>query len=219
MSTESSATIEVHAWLDVACPWCWIAKRRFEAAVAEYGGPVDLTYHSFELAPDLPGDYAGRQVDYLRRQYPGRSDDDLERMMRLVATTGATLGLRYEFAQVQHTSTFDAHQLLQYARHHGRQSEVLDALFAAYFTEGRDVRDLDLLTEIAERAGLDPAAAREAVAGGRDADEVRQGRELARARGVTNIPTYAVGDQPPIHGAKKSRFFVAALERAAGPAE
>ncbi|WP_193312962.1 DsbA family oxidoreductase [Georgenia subflava] len=219
MTAEPAAALEVHAWLDVACPWCWIAKRRFEAAVAEYGGAVDLTYHSFELAPDLPADHVGQQVDYLRRQYPGRSDRELEQMMRLVTTTGAQLGLEYHFDRVRHTSTFRAHQLLHHARAQGRQSEVLDALFRAYFAQGQDVRDLELLAGVAANAGLDRAQAREAVASGRHADAVRADRELARTYGVTRIPTYVVAGQPPIHGAKKPRFFVDALHRAAEEAE
>lgn len=211
---SSTPALEVHAWLDVACPWCWIAKRRFEAAVAEHGGAVDLTYHSFELAPDLPADHVGRQVDYLRRQYPGRSDRELEQMTALVAATGAPLGLEYHVARVRHTSTFRAHQLLHHARTHGRQSAALDALFRAYFTRGADVRDLDVLAAAAAEAGLDPAEARDAVESGRHADAVRADRELAATFGVTSIPTYVIGDQPPMHGAKKPRFFVDALRRA-----
>ncbi|MHB1065012.1 MAG: DsbA family oxidoreductase [Georgenia sp.] len=215
MTDAPAPALEVHAWLDVACPWCWIAKRRFGAAVTEYGGAVELTYHSFELAPDLPADHVGQQLDHLRRQYPGRPDREIERMMRLVASTGASLGLVYDFDRVRHTNTFRAHQLLHHVRAQGRPDAVLDALFTAYFSHGQDVRDLDVLAGVAAGAGLDPAEAREAVASSRYAEPVRADRELARTYGVGKIPTYVIAGRPPIHGALKTHIFVDALRRAA----
>jgi DSBA-like thioredoxin domain-containing protein len=108
VNAQATATrrIEAHAWLDVACPWCWIAKRRFEAATGEYGGDVVAEYHSFELAPDLPADYLSSEADFLQFRYPGRTRTEVEHMMRLVKGTGARLRLAYDFDQVQHTSSF-----------------------------------------------------------------------------------------------------------------
>ena len=114
--------VEVHAWLDVACPWCWIAKRRFEAAEAEFGGNVTLEYHSFKLAPDLPADYVSSEADFLQFLYAGTTREEAKQMIWVVTGTGARLGLAYDFDRVQHTSTFLAHQLLHHAKATGASS-------------------------------------------------------------------------------------------------
>ena len=211
----STRRIEVHAWLDVACPWCWIAKRRFEAATIEYGGDVTVEYHSFELAPDLPADYLSSEADFLQFHYPGRTRTEAEQMMWLVKGTGARLGLAYDFDRVQHTSTLLAHQLLHHAKASGRLVPMLDVLFSAFFERGRDLRDIDELIALAAEVGLEASEARTVVETGRYADAVRAERDLAAAYSVTTIPTYVMAGQPPIHGAKRSAILVEALRAAA----
>jgi len=207
--------IEVHAWLDVACPWCWVAKRRFEAAKTEYGSDVTVFYHSFELAPDLLADYLSSEADFLQRHYPGRSRTDVEQMMWVVKSTGARLGLAYDFERVQHTSTFLAHQVLHHAKARGRHFSMLDILFSAFFERGRDLRRVDELVALAAEVGLDPGDTRKVLDTGQYAEAVRADRELAAAHGVDKIPTYVVDEQPPIHGAKRPAVFVEALRAAA----
>ena len=210
--------IDVHAWLDVACPWCWIAKRRFEAAAIEYGGDVTVEYHSFELAPDLPTDYLGSEAEFLLLHYPGRTRTEVDQMMWLVKSTGARHGLAYDFGRVQHSNTFLAHQLLHHAKASGRQLAMLDVLFSAFFERGRDLRGVDELVELAGEVGLEASGTRHALATGRYAGAVRVDRDLAAAHGVTKIPTYVVGRQPPIHGAKRPAVLVEALLAAAAGA-
>ena len=207
--------IEVDAWLDVACPWCWIAKRRFDAAKAEYGGDATVEYHSFELAPDLPADYVSSEADFLQSFYPGMTRKEVKQMMWVVTSTGARLGLAYDFDSVQHTNTFLAHQLLHHAKARGQQLPMLDVLFSAFFQRGRDLRGVDELIALAGDVGLDGVDARKALESGRYADAVRADRELAAAHGVGKIPTYVVDGQPPIHGAKRPAVLVEALRTAA----
>jgi predicted DsbA family dithiol-disulfide isomerase len=210
--------IDVHAWLDVACPWCWVAKRRFEVAEAEYGGVVRVEYHSFELAPDLPADYLSSEVAFLQSRNRALSRADVEQMLRVVASTGARLGLRYEFDLVRHTSTFLAHQLLHHAKASGRQLPMLEVLFSAFFARGRDLRSVEELATLSAEAGLDAADTRQALTSDRYADGVKADRALAAASGVEKIPAYVVERQPPIHGARRPVVLVAALRAAAGPA-
>ena len=211
--------IEVHAWLDVACPWCWVAKRRFEAARTEHGGDVTVEYHSYELAPDLPADYLSTEADFLQFHYPGWTRKDVQQMMWVVGSTGARLGLAYDFGTVQHTSTFLAHQLLHHAKANGRQLPMLDVLFSAFFEQGRDLRGIDELVALAAEVDLDAAITREVLEVGRYANAVRADRELAAGYGVTKIPTYVVAGQPPIHGARRPAVFVEALRTAAENAQ
>ena len=211
--------VEVHAWVDVACPWCWIAKRRFEEAETEYGGEVTLEYHSFELAPDLPADYLSSEADFLQFLYAGTTREEAEQMMWVVRGTGARLGLSYDFDGVQHTSTFLAHQLLHHAKANGRQLPMLDMLFSAFFERGRDLLGLDELVALAAEVGLNGAGARTVLETGRYSDAVRADRRLAAAHDVSKIPTYVVAGQPPIHGAKRPAVLVDALRRAAASAK
>jgi predicted DsbA family dithiol-disulfide isomerase len=117
--------VDVHAWLDIACPWCWIAKRRFVLAVQDYRGPVRIDYRSFEMAPHLPDDYLSAGSDFLQSSHSRHTPEQTREMMRIVRSTGARLGLVYDFDGVQHTSTLLAHQLLQYAKAHGMQDAML----------------------------------------------------------------------------------------------
>ncbi|AXH95747.1 DsbA family oxidoreductase [Ornithinimicrobium avium] len=197
---------------NIACPWCRIAKRRFEEAAAQHDRPVTVEYHSFELAPDLPDDYVGTEAEFLRRLYPGTkaAGADLRRI-RQVVSTGARLGLDYDFDAVRHTSTFLAHQLLHHGKAHGVQGLVLDALFTAYFEHGHELRQVDGLVALGADVGLDAAVTREALLSGRYADAVRQDRARAGDRGVTSIPTYVLPGQDPIHGALRPVVFLDAL--------
>jgi predicted DsbA family dithiol-disulfide isomerase len=210
-----SRAVEVHAWVDIACPWCWIAKRRFEEAESEFGGTVTVEYHSFELAPDLPDEYLSSEADFLQHLYAGTTRNEAEQMMSAVRGTGARLGLSYDFDNVQHTSTFVAHQLLHHGKANGRQLPMLDVLFSAFFERGRDLRGIDELVALAEEAELDGAGTRTVLQTGRYADAVRADRRLAAAYAATKIPTYVVAGQSPIHGARRPAVLVEALRRAA----
>ena len=220
MNAQATSTraVEVHAWVDIACPWCRIAKRRFEEAETEYGGEVTLEYHSFELAPELPAEYCSSEADFLQSLYPGTTRAEAEQMMGMVRGTGTRLGLAYDFDRVQHTSTFLAHQLLHHAKADGRQIPMLDVLFSAFFEQGCDLRRVDELVALAGEVDLEPADARTALETGRFAGAVRADRELAAAHGVSKIPTYVVDGHPPIHGAKRPAVLLEALRAGAGNA-
>jgi predicted DsbA family dithiol-disulfide isomerase len=169
--------IDVHAWLDIACPWCWIAKRRFGLAVEDYGGPVRIDYHSFELAPHLPDDYLSSESDFLQSSHSHHTREQAREMMWIVRSTGVRLGLVYDFARVQHTSTLLAHHLLQHAKAQGMQDAMLEALFAAFFTQGRDLRQIEVLVGIADGVGLDAGDVRRVLISRRYRDAVRADRE------------------------------------------
>lgn len=164
---ERNGVIAVHAWLDVACPWCWIAKRRFDEAAVEFEGEVDVTYHSWELAPKLFADYVSSEVDFLQLLYAGITPEEAQQKCDLVTSTGAKLGLAYDFDRVQHTNTFLAHQLLHHAKDHGIQKRMPEALFSAFFEQGLDLRGIDQLVQLAVGCGMDADSARESLVSGR----------------------------------------------------
>jgi predicted DsbA family dithiol-disulfide isomerase len=117
--------IKVDVWSDIACPWCYIGKRRLEAGVSAFresagSPPVVVEYHSFELAPDTPVDFDGSEIDFLVR-HKHVPEEQVRRMLDHVAALARSVGLDYRFDRLRHTNTVKAHQLLHYAKAHGRQ--------------------------------------------------------------------------------------------------
>ena len=130
-----SDVIKVDIWSDVACPWCYIGKRKFEAGVAAFGGEVEVEYHSFELAPDTPVDFDGSEIDFLVK-HKGMSAAQVKPMLDRVAGIAAEVGLDYDFDALQHTKTVKAHQLLHYAKQHGKQVETTERLLRGVLRRG-----------------------------------------------------------------------------------
>src|SRR3954447_11368189 len=115
-----SDVIKVDIWSDIACPWCYIGKRKFETGVAAFGREVEVEFHSFELAPDTPVDFAGSEVDFLVK-HKGMPAAQVEQMLGQMVQTAADEGLKYDFDALQHTNTKKAHEVLHLAKAHGLQ--------------------------------------------------------------------------------------------------
>src|SRR3954451_22959169 len=148
-----SDVIKVDIWSDIACPWCYIGKRKFETGVAAFGVEVEVEYHSFELSPDTPVDFAGSEVDFLV-SHKGMAAEQVQQMLGQMTELGATEGLAYDFDALQHTNTVKAHELLHFAKSKGRQVDLSERLFAAYFQEGRHIGRVDELADLAAEIGL-----------------------------------------------------------------
>jgi predicted DsbA family dithiol-disulfide isomerase len=209
--------IVVDAWSDVACPWCYIGKRNLEAGIAAYGGPVEVEYHSFELAPDTPVDFEGSETDYLM-QIKGITREQAEAMHERVAIIAAGVGLRYDFASVRHTRTVKAHQLMHYAKARGLQQEAAERLFSAYFVEGRHIGRDDSLASLAADIGLDAADVQRSLREAEHLDDVRADQQQAIAYGIRGVPFYVLDGRYGLSGAQPPATFAAALRTVAeGP--
>jgi predicted DsbA family dithiol-disulfide isomerase len=209
--------ISIDIWSDIACPWCYIGKRRLEAGLALLGDqapPVQLTYHSFELAPDTPVDFEGNEIEFLaqHKQLPA---EQVQQMLDQVAGVAAEAGLDYDFDALRHTKTLAAHQLLHLAKAHGRQVELAERLFRAYFTEGGHVGHVDQLVGYAAQVGLDPQEARAALADGRYAADVQADLDQAVAYGIQGVPFYVIDGRYGISGAQPAEAFAQALAQVA----
>src|SRR3954468_3449406 len=173
-----SDVIKVDVWSDIACPWCYIGKRKFEAGVEAYGGDVEVEYHSFELSPDTPVDFDGSAVDYLV-QRKGLPAAQVEAMLERVIGIAAEVGLDYDYDALQHTNTVKAHELIHFAKAHGKQVEMKERLLRAYFVEGRHVgRDADL-ADLAAEIGLDRDEALQSLEADEYLDAVRADQQQA----------------------------------------
>src|SRR5215831_14599623 len=138
---------------DVICPWCYIGKRRLEKAVAAFGGPVRVRWLPFQLNPALPKEGVSRR-EYRTRKF-GSWERSLELDARVVAV-GEAEDIHFSFDRIERTpNTLDAHRLIGLAERQGVQDAVVEALFRAYFTEGRDISNRKTLLDVVAEAGLD----------------------------------------------------------------
>lgn len=210
-------TVDVQIWSDVACPWCYVGKRRFEQAVERFrseGGDVSVTYRSFELSPETPVDFEGDEVDFLAR-HKGMQRDQVVAMLDQMTVVAADEGLAYDFAALQHTNTDLAHQLLHLARSHGQQAAMKERLLAAYFVEGRHVGRVGDLADLAAEVGLDREEVVAALESGAHLDDVRADQQRALELGIRGVPFFVLDDRLGVSGAQDPDVLLGALRQAA----
>ena len=185
--------MQVEIWSDIACPWCYIGKRRFEAALArfEHADEVTVTWRSFELDPQAPLERPGDRAVHLAAKY-GSSLEQAQTMQRQMTDVAAAEGLDFHFEIAREGSTFDANRLLHFAVAHGRQDELEERLMRAYLSEGELMSDHATLERLAADAGLDPVAAREVLAGDGHTADVLADEQEAAALGISAVPFFVI---------------------------
>ena len=206
--------MKVDIWSDVQCPWCYIGKRRFEAAVAGFDGEVEVEYHSFELSPDTPVDYEGTPAQYLAER-KGMSLPQVEQMLQRVTSIAAAVGLEYDFDAMHQTNTVKAHELLHYAKAHGRQGEVKEALLKAYFIDGGHVGRVEDLADLAAGLGFDRADVLRSLIEDEYLPAVKEDGAQARAYGINGVPFYVFGGKYGVSGAQETATFAQVLAQVA----
>lgn len=211
--------IKVDIWSDIACPWCYIGKRNFEAGLAAYAGgsnrpDVEVEYHSYQLAPDTPVDFEGGEVEYLAER-KGLSEEQVHAMLERVTGVAKEAGLDYDFDALKHTNTVKAHQLLHFAKAKGKQVEAKERLLAAYFIEGRHVgREADL-ADLAADVGLDRAEALQSLESDEYLAAVRADEALANEYGIRGVPFFVFDDKYGLSGAQPPDTFAQVLAQVA----
>jgi predicted DsbA family dithiol-disulfide isomerase len=211
--------MHVEIWSDIACPWCYVGKRRFEAALAafEHRDEVRVTWRSFELDPAAPAVRELSSAEHLAEKY-GMSVEEARARQAQMADTAAGDGLDMRADLTRGANTFDGHRLLQLAAGHGVQTEMNERLMRAYHTEGELISDHDTLMRLAAEVGLDADEVREALASDRFAADVREDERTAHALGISAVPCFVIdrrfgasGAQPP---AVLTQFLQQGWERA-----
>jgi predicted DsbA family dithiol-disulfide isomerase len=191
---------------DIACPWCAIGLSSLQRALSRLGDTVDaqIVLHPFELNPDMGPD-GETIVDYLGKKY-GRTAEQIAETQAAIRERGASVG--FAFGPRTHVyNTFDAHRLLHWAQLEGRQPALTRALLAAYHSHGQNPSDHEVLVAAAASVGLDGDAAREVLASGRYADEVRDTEQAWLKAGVTGVPAVVVDGRYLISGAQPPEAF------------
>jgi predicted DsbA family dithiol-disulfide isomerase len=185
--------MNVEIWSDIACPWCYVGKRRFEAALErfEHRDQVHVSWRSFELEPDAPLEREGERAERLAQKYgmTVQQAREMEQQMTDVAA-GAGLGFRFDIARSG--NTFDAHRIVHLAEDHGLQDEMKERLMRGYLCEGELMSDRDALVRLATEVGLPADEVRETLAGERYAEEVRGDERTAQQFGIGAVPTFVV---------------------------
>lgn len=212
-----SETIRVDIWSDIACPWCYIGKHRFEAGVAAFTGQypdveVEVEGHSYELAPDTPENFQGSEIDFLAK-YKGMPREQVEDMLEQMAGLAASEGLVFDWEKLRHANTSRAHRVLHLAKEQGLQLEMQERLFRAYFSEGAEVADPDTLAALGEEVGLDGDEVRDALEDEDYADAVDQDITRARMLGVNGVPYFLLEGKYGVSGAQSVDTFQSVLER------
>lgn len=201
---------------DVSCPWCIIGLKSLETALQRLDGEVaaELHFQPFELNPGMPP--GGQDIaEHLAQKY-GSSPAQVEANREAIRARGAALGFTFRMDRRGRIyNTFDAHRLLHWAELEGRQAALKHALFEAYFTEGRDPGDHQVLVELAGRVGLDTARARQILESGTYAAEVRAQEQFYQERGIHSVPAIILNQRHLISGGQAPEVFEQALRQVA----
>jgi len=198
--------IKLDIMSDPICPWCYIGKARLDRALENRPGHAfEIEWHPFQLNPDMPAGGMDRR-SYLEAKFGGR--DAAVQAYAQIAGHAEAEGLKIDFAAIKRTpNTLDAHRLIHWAGIESRQTAAVDALFAAYFRDGRDIGDHDVLSDIADTIGMDAAVVRRLLASDADAEDIRRRDAHSREMGVNAVPTFIVAGKHAIPGAQDTALW------------
>jgi predicted DsbA family dithiol-disulfide isomerase len=209
-----SAAVKIDFISDVSCPWCAIALSALEAALVRVGAEIeaDIHFQPFELNPQMV--QGGEDIiEHLSRKY-GSPPAEMSRAQEAIRARGEELGFKFDLEKrTRIYNTFDAHRLLHWAGIEGKQRALKHALLEAYFGEGRDPSDREVLVDLAARVGLDASRARQVLESGEYADEVRAREQFYREHGINAVPSLIVNGRYLIQGGQPVQVFEQLLRR------
>lgn len=196
---------------DPICPWCLIGKRRLDRALGERPDhPFTIYWRPFQLNPDMPAEGMAREA-YLNAKFGG--PEQVRRVYGAIEETARGDGLNVAFDRINRTpNTLNAHRLIRWAGAAHGQDRVVEALFQAYFFDGEDIGDPEILARIGEAGGLEPAVTRKMLASDIDLETVRGEDAAAREAGVTGVPTFIVNGRFVVAGAQESALWVRVID-------
>ncbi|MEI7906350.1 MAG: DsbA family oxidoreductase [Bacteroidota bacterium] len=209
--------MKVEIWSDVMCPFCYIGKRRFENALEQFPGKehVEIEWKSFQLNPDMKTD-PSKSINNFLAEHKGISVAQAKQMNDRVTAMAAEVGLQYDFDKAIAANSFDAHRLSHFAKRYGKQDAVEEALFKAYFTEGKNTADHETLVALAAEAGLNADETRAMLSGTDFADAVNNDIYEAQQVGARGVPFFVFDNTYAVSGAQPSELFLQMLKKASG---
>lgn len=215
----SSPKMKVRIWSDVMCPFCYIGKHHYEAALAEFADKdfIETEWQSFQLDPEFPTgkDKNGSTKEYLMTR-KGISEEQVDLMQDHVERMGRESGLDFYLNQSIMANSFDAHRLIQLAKTKGLDNVMEEKLFAAHFTSGEDVGDHDILKRLGTEAGLAGEEIEQALTDDRYAYLVNQDKRESEQLGIRGVPFFVLNNRYAISGAQPKEAILQTLEKAFG---
>jgi predicted DsbA family dithiol-disulfide isomerase len=204
----------IEVWSDVACPFCYVGKKRLETALAQFPHKdVDVVYKSFMLNPQLETNPEISIADYLANS-KGLDPRMVQQMNQRVSQMGAAEGITFEFEKVVVANTERAHRLLQHAQGLGKGAEAQERIFRAYFSEGRNIDDVETLVALAQELELNAEGARAAIESDAVSYDVQRDIAEARSLGITGVPFFVIDRAYGVSGAQEVAVFEQALNKA-----
>ncbi len=207
--------MQVEIWSDIMCPFCYIGKRKFEAALDKFPGKeeVKIIWKSYQLDPNIK-EQPGKDIYSYLAEAKGQSLEWSKKMHENVVNMAKSVGLEYNFDKAVVANSFDAHRVIQLAKKHGLGDAIEERLFKAYFTEGKNFADHETLAAIGEEIGLDRAEILQLLATNAMADNVHSDIEEGRRLGLQGVPFFVFNRKIGVAGAQDSEIFLQALEEA-----
>lgn len=207
--------MRVEIWSDVVCPWCYIGKRRFEQALERFGGrdDVEIVFRPYLLDPTAALGVATPVIEVYARKFGG--PERATQIIEHVSSIAASCGIQFRLDRAVRANTLLAHRLLWFAERHGVQIELKEQLLQAYFTDGRNVGDPDVLLDIARLVGLDEAEVTTFLASDEGRAEVVADLATATSMDITAVPTFVFNGTWTVPGAQEVETFERVLERVA----
>lgn len=209
------AKMRVDIWSDVMCPFCYIGKRRFEGALAQFENrnDIEVVWHSFQLDPDAKS-LPGKDVYSWLAERKGQSLDWSKQMHKQVVDMAAGEGLTYNFDKAVIANSFDAHRITQLAKKYGKGDAMEEQLFKGYFTDGKDVADYKVLLEMATAIGIDEKETAEVLNSNTYADAVEADINQAAQLRISGVPFFVINNKYGVSGAQATETFSQALDQA-----
>ena len=207
--------MKIEIWSDVMCPFCYLGKRKFENALAQFAEKehIELEWKGFQLNPALVTDTAISIQQYLS-EHKGMSLEQVKQSQSYITQAGQVVGLDYHFDKVIVANTFKAQQLLKFAREQNKQNEMEERLFEAFFTEGQNVDDLTTLVQLAIEVGLDTTGLLDALETNQYLAQVQADIAEANALGIHGVPYFVFNRKLAVNGAQESPVFLETLSKA-----
>ncbi|NNF51997.1 MAG: DsbA family oxidoreductase [Gammaproteobacteria bacterium] len=203
--------LQIDVVSDLVCPWCFIGKRQLGDAMLSLGGPRKIQWHPMQIYPEIP-EQGAKKDDFLVKKYG--SLEGVHKAMDILTKTGDEFGIRFDFDRISKIpNTLDAHRII-YASHAGQQSRLVDRLFSAFFEQGLDISDRDVLLGVAEASELEPATTTKALDDDATREAVLYEQERFKNLGLSGIPNILLNKQFSIRGARDTESLVRAFDLA-----
>ncbi|MEA1854178.1 DsbA family oxidoreductase [Cytobacillus kochii] len=206
--------MKVEIWSDIACPFCYIGKRKFEHALDGFNqkDEVEVVYKSFQLDPNAPQNTTETMNQMLAKKY-GQSVEQVEQMQKQVTVQANEVGLDYHLNDAKMTNTLDAHRLIHLAKEKGKMSEMKEQLLKSYFVEGKHVGEIESLVDIAAAVGLDKEEVTSVLASDQYKKEVEADMQEGVQLGVQGVPFFVFNRKYAVSGAQPSNVFSEVLTK------